>query len=81
MVPSYFPPVVNQRTVLPAGHPSKVYTWTKKDVLLRGPVHGNRRSNKPSKTTEAKSKERFMRQLDVFMEKNGIKRHGDKSER
>lgn len=53
----------------------------KKDILLGGPVQGNRWNNKTNKATEAKSKERFMRQLDVFMEKNGIKGHGDKSER
>jgi len=80
--PAIFHQLSVKRTILPTGHPSthycKVYTWKEKDTLLGEPSHDMKWSNRTSEATEAS--ERFLRQLKVFMERNGIKEHGDKSQ-
>lgn len=82
--PAIFYQLSIKRTMLPTGHPSthyiKVYTWKEKDMLLREPACDTKWSNRTSEATEANGKERFLRQLKVFMEVNGIKEHGDKSQ-
>lgn len=47
------------------------------DVLLRGPACHKGWSSKTNKGTEAKTEEKVMRQLDIFMEKSRIKGYGD----